>query len=57
MVETDEKFVITLNVERWLKFSNNIGLIEQEFYKRFNYQYIESIHPEEEENSGAERAD
>lgn len=58
MIETDGTFIITLNAEKWMKLKTNIAVIEQEYYRRFNYQYIENIHPEEKELAGeAARAD
>lgn len=58
MIETDGQFVIVLDTVKWLKLRNNIGAIEQEFYRRFNYQYVENIHPEVGELAAeAERAD
>lgn len=58
MIETDGQFVIALDTVKWMKLRNTVGVIEQEFYRRFNYQYVESIHPEENElASEADRAD
>lgn len=49
MIEVDGRFIVALKADDWVNLKNNIGVIQQEFYKRFNYQYVEEIHPEEEE--------
>lgn len=39
MIETDGRFVVTLDKVKYPpKLRNTIGVIEQEYYKRFNYQ-------------------
>ncbi len=30
---------ITMNIDRWTEFKKNINAIDEEFKKRFNYQY------------------
>lgn len=30
---------ITLDVDKWTQFKQNIEAIDKEFYRRFNYQY------------------
>lgn len=57
MIEVDRKFCIALDSKKWINLKNSVAQIQQEFYKRFNYQYVKGIHPEEEKDSGAETAD